>query len=113
MIKVLSDEDKNVFTFSLGYFPLHVTNVAIEEHTNSLKDKLLLNSFNRKNALVSVQVGSIFLDETTDPAAQHTLVYIALDANTYRRDSFIMLVLLRRLVMGKVVRESELPRVDS
>ena len=68
MIQVFPDKDEDVLTFRLGHVPLHVTNIAVEEHTNALEDELLFNSLDGQDALVAIKVGSIFLNETSNPS---------------------------------------------
>ena len=42
--------------------PLLFRNVAIEQHTYSLEDELGINALDTKDTLVTVEVGSIFLN---------------------------------------------------
>lgn len=68
MIQVFPNEDENVLTLSLGHTPLHVTNIAVKEHTNALEDELFFNSLDGQNTLVAIKVSSIFLNETSNPS---------------------------------------------
>ena len=70
---------------SLWNPPRLFRDVSIEHHTHSLKDELLINSFDRENALVPVKIRSVLLDQTTDPFREHCLIHIALDPARYTR----------------------------
>ena len=49
---------------SLRYRPFHVRNVPVEEHAYSLKDEFLIDTLDRQNPLVPVEIRTILLDET-------------------------------------------------
>ena len=94
VVEVLSDKDESRLALRFGLGPLAFVKAAGKDHSNALKDKLLVHSLDGQDTLVAIQVGTIFGDESLDPSLHEIDVDgISLDLAAHRGDTFVMHVL--------------------
>ena len=89
----LTDKYKNVLALGLGNTPLHIRNVSVKDHTDSLENEFLVDSLDCQDALVSIQIGAVLLDKSTNPSREHHLIHVALDLARHRRDRAVVLMI--------------------
>ena len=95
-VKVLTNEDEAAVSL-LALLPLSFK-VSGEHHTDALEDKLLVFTLDGNDALVAVEIRTIFNDKSLDPALHHHDVHLTIDLTGYTRNRRVVRVFSVRIV---------------